>query len=291
MKKKQSGSQGPKNYKNRPLDIDFLTLYQRSRRDPHADSISHWIEAVVSKELEDLSEDQLTDLHISVLQKLEAAIAKKLAAGGGKVAPNSALTRLPLEDAIKGFLRSADGPRKPSQVCKGLKDADYPFVGADPQLAVRTAFLRLAATDKNFVYVGSGKWTLESNYTAAKFKNIKDKYAGRGGRSSEEHGNKTRDGMRAKGKLTGRKPKFGPEHIAEFRRLVDNKILKPVPALKKVGISYAYYHHYKKQIYAWKSGDPWPPTRYDKTALSGVSGDQLRAMGVIPLHSKLVGEK
>ena len=233
-----------------------------------------------------LSDDQLIDLRISVLQKLDATIAEKLerAKGkGGTVAPNAVLARLPLDDAIVAFLRAAKEPKKVSQMCSTLIEAKFPFASEDPATAVKTSVRRLAASNLDIVYVGSGKWTLESLHTPAKLKKLKDKNAGRGGNSTEEHARRTRDGMIKKGLKFGRKPKFGPDDIAKFRHLVDNKIKRPMAALKEVGISTPYYYDYRDAIYAWKPGDPWPP-------LHGMTPNEMRASGIIPLHAKVIGE-
>ena len=87
--------------------------------------------------------------------------------------------------------------------------------------------------------------------------------------------------MLAKGLKFGRKPKFGPDHIARFRELVDNKAMRPMAALKEVGISTPYYYEYKDAIYAWKNGDPWPPPK-------GESPEKPPEGGILPFP-RLVG--
>lgn len=170
-------------------------------------------------------------------------------------------------------------------------EAGHEFAGTDPMIVVKSAFQKLASSNNDLLYIGSGKWTLASKYTTAKLKKLKNQYAGRGGRSHEDHAKATREGMIAKGLSFGRKPKFGPDDIAKFRQLVDNKLKRPMAALKEVGISTPYYYHYKDQIYAWKAGDPWPPGKYEENQPRGTSGDELRAMGIIPMHARLIGEK
>jgi hypothetical protein len=94
---------------------------------------------------------------------------------------------------------------------------------------------------------------------------------------------RTKEGMIAKGLKFGRKPKYGPQHIAKFRDLVENQGVRPLAALKQLGISTPYYYAYKDAIFAWKEGDPWPPpggfpSKDNKQPTDGAD--------VIPLHGR-----
>lgn len=203
--------------------------------------------------------------------------------------PDNPLAKLPLIDAIIHYLRIADGPKKPAQICKALIAAGRNFDVENPLVSVGGALRKTALRDSDLAYAGSGGWTLKSKYRTADFNRLFKKRSGRGGRTTEEHARRTKDGMIAKGLKFGRKPKFGPDDIAKFRHLVDNKIMRPMAALKEVGISTPYYYEYKEQIYAWQPGQPWPPPKPGEPL--SATGDELRAMGIIPMHARLIGEK
>jgi hypothetical protein len=282
---------------NRPsLDGLLQLIYLRMERH-RTESDAPLVEMVMAEEIKNLTPEEARLREIEVLERL-ATLYRAVGKGGAlpeaaitATADNAILARLPTQDAIIEFLRTADGPKKPSQACRALVEAAHEFAGADPMAVVKSAFQKLAANNNDMIYIGSGKWTLASKYTAAKLKKLKSEYSGRGGRSTEDHAKRTRDAMVAKGLTFGRKPKFGPDDIAKFRHLVDNKIKRPIAALEEVGISTPYYYHYKEQIYAWKPGDPWPPGKYEDNQPPGVSGDELRAMGIIPLNARMIGEK
>lgn len=192
--------------------------------------------------------------------------------------PDNPLAKLPLNDAIMHYLRIAEGPKKPAQVCKALIAADRNFDVDDPLISVSSALRKMSLQDTDLAYAGAGGWTLKSKYRTADFNRLFKKRSGRGGRSTEEHARRTKEGMLAKGLKFGRKPKFGPDDIAKFRHLVDNKTMRPLAALKQLGISTPYYYQYKEQIYAWKPGDPWPPEPKAPSPDDGAD--------VIPLHGR-----
>lgn len=201
------------------------------------------------------------------------------------------IARLGIEDAVVHVLRTTRDPQKTSQIYKVLLAADYQFLGDDPMHAIQGAIKRLSMkANPDVAYVGGGKWTLSSLYTPAKLKKLREKLSGMGGASSKEHGRRTKEAMLAKGVRFGRRPKFGPDDIKRFRHLVEVENMRPLKALAAAGISTAYYYQYREQILAWKPGEPWPPTT-DESLPRGVSGDELRAMGIIPLHAKIVGEE
>jgi len=277
------------------LDELLILVYQRLARRP-TDSVAQAVDALMADEIKALTPEEAVLREIEVLERLAVlyrarAAGRNISALKEEIQPatsDAVLIRLPLEEAIIAVLRRIKDPQKPSQVCRALIRAGYDFVSGNPSIAVKTAFNSLAPRNDDLVYVGSGKWTLASVHTAAKLKKLKDKYAGRGGHSTEEHARATREGMIAKGLKFGRKPKFGPDDIAKFRQLVDNKIKRPIAALKEVGISTPYYYAYKKEIYAWKPGDPWPPAGGFPR---GTSGDELRQRGVIPFQARTAGEE
>ncbi len=222
-----------------------------------------------------------------VLERL-AAVYHAIAVAGGAVQPMAfqqpaatdiPLNRLPVEDAVVSVLRSAHLPQKTSQICSALLAADYSFVSESAMRAVHGAIKRLSMkANADVVYVGGGKWTLASIHTPAKLQKLKEKLSGRGGRSAEEHGRRTREGMIARRTQFGRRPKFGKDHIAKFRQLVEGG-MRPLKALDEVGMSTAYYYQYKDEIYAWKEGEPWPPPpKETKAAEAGAD--------VIPLRGR-----
>jgi hypothetical protein len=190
------------------------------------------------------------------------------------------LARLGIEDAVTYVLRSVRDPQKTSQIYSTLLAADYPFISENPMHAIQGAVKRLSMkANPDVAYVGGGKWTLTSNYSPTKLQKLKERLSGRGGRSRDEHGQRTKEGMIAKGARFGRHPKFRQDHIAKFRQLVEVEKMRPLKALQEVGISTAYYYQYKEQIYAWKQGDPWPPTQKEPTPPDS-------GADVIPLHGR-----
>ena len=230
-----------------------------------------------------------------VLERL-AVVYRCIAVAGGATEPKGhkvsghpaadvPLTRLSIEDAVVSILRSAQVPQKSSQVCSALLAADYQFISEDPIHATHGAIKRLSMrANPDVVYVAGGKWTLASNHTPAKLQKFKEKLSGRGGRSSEEHGKRTKEGMLARNARFGRYPKFGPDDIAKFRRLVEHEKMRPLKALEEAGISTAYYYAYKDAIYAWKPGDSWPPA-------GGFPRKDGDGSVVVPLHGRTTTDK
>lgn len=248
---------------------------------------------IMADEVKALTPEEACLREIEVLERLAAlyrSVGKRVPIASAEVvapADNAVLARLPTQEAIIEFLRAANGPKKPSQACRALVDAGHEFAGSDPMIVVKSAFQKLAANNTDLFYVGSGKWTVASKYSSAKLKKLKSEHSGRGGRSTDEHAKRTKDAMVAKGLSFGRKPKFGPDHIAQFRHLVENMKMRPLRALEQVGISTPYYYAYKDAIYAWKPGDPWPPPG----GFPRGSRDEAHETSVIPLHPHLAGEK
>ncbi|MDE2096838.1 MAG: hypothetical protein KGL39_06285 [Patescibacteria group bacterium] len=259
------------------------------------DSVAECVDFIMAKSLKDLTREEALRKEAEVLERL-AEIYRALGRGEDVVLPalgapeasqgetsDNPLAKLPLIDAIMLYLLQADGPKKPAQICKALIAAGRDFDVDNPLTSVGSALRKTSLRDSDLAYAGSGGWTLKSKYRTADFNRLFKKRSGRGGKSTAEHAQRTKEGMIAKGIKFGRKPKFGPDDIAKFRDLVENQNVRPMAALKEVGISTPYYYEYKDAIYAWQPGEPWPPPK-------GVSGDQLRAMGIIPMHARVVGE-
>jgi hypothetical protein len=275
-------------YKNRPeLDAIAIVIYRRIEG-PQRESVSQAVDTIMADELKGLSREDALRTEAEVLERL-AIIYRALGSGEeprfagvessqtGEL-PDNPLAKLPLIDAIIHYLRLADGPKKPAQITKALIAAGRDFDVENPLISVTGALRKAVLRDSDLAYAGSGGWTLKSKYRTADFNRLFKKRSGRGGKSTEEHARRTKEGMIAKGLKFGRKPKFGPTDIAKFRELVDNKRMRPIAALKEVGISTPYYYQYKAQIYAWKPGDPWPPE--PKAPLPDDGAD------VIPLHGR-----
>jgi hypothetical protein len=293
---------GRKTYQIRPPIAKFITAYYNRRSRHPADSVTEVVAAVMAKEL---TPEEAEELMIDALRRRDEVLSEyisRLAKRAGKnpvakdlteSATNRALQRLPLTDACIEYLRLTNGPKKPANVCKGLLAAGRDFSNENPRIAVASAMRKGALTHDDLVYVGSGEWTLKSKYTPSELKKLVNQKSGRGGRSPEEHARKTKEGMIAAGLTFGRKPKFGPDDIAKFRKLVPTEVdgkknRNVIAALGEVGISTPYYYAYKDEIYAWKPGEPWPPPGGFP---QGVSGDELRRLGVIPMPARLIGEK
>ena len=276
---------------NRPGLDEFLTLVYRRISEHPGELLAISVDTIMASETKAITPQEALRKEAEVLERL-ASVYHAMAVAGGVVESPSAgepivtdipLNRLPVEDAVTSVLRSANLPQKTSQICSALLAANYSFVSESAMRAVHGAIKRLSMrAGADVVYVGGGKWTLASIHTPAKLQKLKEKYSGRGGRSVEEHGRRTREGMIARRTQFGRRPKFGQDHIAKFRQLVEGG-MRPLKALEEVGISTAYYYQYKEQIYAWKTGDSWPPP-LKKTPPAETGAD------VIPLRGRTAGD-
>lgn len=275
---------------NRPsLDELLILVYRRISEHPD-ESLADSVENVMAEETKAITPQEALRKEAEALERLAAVYHAIAVAGGAAVASQAVgepagtgipLNRLPVEDAVVSVLRSARLPQKTSQICSVLLAANYSFISESAMRAVAGAIKRLSMkANPDVVYVGSGKWTLASMHTPAKLQKLREKISGRGGRSAEEHGRRTKEGMIARRTQFGRRPKFGPDHIAKFRHLVEVEKMRPLKALDEVGISTAYYYQYKDEIYAWKEGEPWPPPL-----------KVWRGAAVIPLHPKVIGEE
>ena len=87
----------------------------------------------------------------------------------------------------------------------------------------------------------------------------------------------------------GAKPKITAAQIEKFRELFDSGKCSVAACSRQAGMSNAYFYMHREAILKWKKGDPWPLPPQQEMPL-GVSGDELRAMGIIPMHARLIGE-
>jgi hypothetical protein len=138
-------------------------------------------------------------------------------------AVSSGLANLPLTDAILEYLKTCKGPKAPNQIWVALEAAGFETVSETPIDSVVWALKKLAKKNPNVVKVGWGQWDWKSKYTKAKFAKLLAKRAGRGGRSTEEHKNRTLDGMEAarkRGKHIGAPEKMTPEVMDRIEHML-----------------------------------------------------------------------
>jgi len=125
---------------------------------------------------------------------------------------------LPLTDAIIEFLKTTDGPRTSHQIWDTLAEAGCEVLSDNPVRSVRLALKKFKEKNPNDIELfGWGYWDLTKKHSAAKLKKLRTKYAGRGGRTTEEHAEATRVGMRkaiAEGRWRGHN-KLTPEKLIE----------------------------------------------------------------------------
>lgn len=140
---------------------------------------------------------------------------------------------------------------------------------------------------RNDVFKAGNRWGATKNFSHTYIKRITKKHAGMGGRSSEEHGAKTSEGIekrRAKGLRVGAPRRFDAAKVTEFKRLRAQG-MNIGAACEAVGISRPLFHLYRNRIKVWKEGTLWPPpepTR-EELALAELEEAQLH-----PSHLRVV---
>ena len=265
------------------------------------------IERIVSKELENLdglSREQLLDLRITTLQKLDAAIAAKL---GGEVdlasneqpkisPPKLSYAQAPLALAIPQYLATCDGPQTAKQIATALLEAGREFESNRPVHAVRMTLRKLVGTNPDIFHVYWAKWWLKSKCTKTQLEKYLAKNAkfGTGGHTKKEHSKRTATGIqnrRNQGLRWGPAPKATPELIERAKQMMrDGMTLTEtcrqldvaIPTLYQFGIRQRELKEEGKRL---REANP------DNAPKLGMSGDEMRAAGVIPLHAKSVGQE
>jgi hypothetical protein len=281
--------------------------YQSKVRD-RSHSISDWIETVVAKELENLdglSREQLLDLRITALQKLEAAIAARLGIAFDPVIPAQApvksesqrqqiYAQSPLALAIPEYLTTCDSPQTCKQIAAAMLEGGRDFEAARPVHSVRSTLRKMVGTHPDIFHVAWSKWWLKSKCSKSQLDKYQAKNArfGTGGHSKKEHKKRTSEGIRermSKGLRWG-PLKATPELLEQAKEMLRNGVtLTEVCRTLDVATPTLYQYGIRQRALK-KEGKLQKELALTETA-PGVSGDELRARGVIPLHSRVVGEK
>jgi hypothetical protein len=198
-----------------------------------------WIETIVSKEIENLvdglTREQLLDLRIATLQKLDAAIQARLGGGADptpsespKIEQPRQLTyaQAPLAVAIPQYLATCSEPQTAKQIAAALLEAGRDFETTRPVLAVRTALSKMIGVNQDLFHTAWAKWWLKSKCSTKSqlekylSKNIK---FGTGGHSKKEHGKRTAIGIqkrREQGLRWGPPVKATPELLERARQML-----------------------------------------------------------------------
>lgn len=211
---------------------------------------------------------------IAALEEYAAATRQRTGALRISHADEGPFAKLSLPDAAMKQLELG-GPQTAEEIWAALSAGGVVITAKSPVHAVHWSLRRRARKGANVQSVNK-KWSLKPA-----------KKGGMANRNRDDHIEKTKAGIahfKARTGITwGRKRTVTAEHIAKFREAFD-KGASASKAAKYAGISNAYFYMNREDILSWKPGMPWPMPR-------GISGDELRAMGVIPLHAKLIGEE
>jgi hypothetical protein len=196
------------------------------------------IETIVSKEIENLvdglTRDQLLDLRIATLSKLDAAIATKLGEVGPLAGPSEqskpqskklTLAQAPLALAIPQYLAACSEPQTAKQIATALMEAGREFESSRPVHTVRTALAKLIGTNDDVFHATWCKWWLKSKCTKGQLEKFTAKNAkfGTGGHSKKEHGKRTSVGIkrrREQGLHWGPTLKMTPELIERAKSML-----------------------------------------------------------------------
>ena len=207
---------------------------------------------------------------------------------------SSEYARLSLPKAAVKYLERTGQPQTSEEIWDALNAAGVTVTSRRPVHAVDVALKKHAPKNQRLQRV-EGKWS------------IKPLDPAKGGVAKSGlpiHKELTRAGIEhfkaRTGSTWGRKPVVTPAHIEKFRESLDRGETVAASA-RAAGISNSYFYMHREAISAWKKGDPWPPPGGVKneyraaraaaeTEPRGVSGDELRAMGIIPMHARVIGE-
>lgn len=262
----------------------------------------------MGKELENLdglSREQLLDLRIATLHKLDAAIAEKLGVAPDAVSaqaqpksenPKSNLNYVhsPLALAMPEYLSTCDGPRTPKQIANALLEAGRDFETANPAHSVRTALKKMVGTHPDIFHIGWSKWWLKSKCTKAQLDKFLAKNArfGTGGHTKKEHSKRTSDGIRermSKGLPWGPK-KATPELLEQAKEMLRNGVTL-TEVCRTLNVATPTLYQYGIRQRALKQEGKLRKEQSVANQPQGTSPDELRARGIIPLHARVVGEK
>ena len=194
--------------------------------------------------------------------------------------PESEFSDLSLPEAATKHLETVGIPQSPEDIWDALSAAGVTLTARKPVSAVHHA-LKKRMSKNHRLHFADGKWSLLP---------IDLSKGGIADGDIDKHKQLTKDGIahyKARtGAKWGRKPVIKSEQIQKFRELLDSGQYSVSAASRQASMSNAYFYMNREAILAWKKGDPWPPPPQPRS----VSGDELRAMGIIPLHARVIGE-
>ena len=167
---------------------------------------------------------------------------------------------LELTDAIYEYLVMNKQMRSIKEIWAALEEAGVRVLSGHPTRAVSEA-LRKRAHRHNDVFRAGGRWGATKNFSNSYIKRITKRHAGMGGRSAEEHGAKTSEGVerrRAAGLRVGAPRKFDAAMAVKIRRLRAEGV-SIAAVCEEVGISPGLYQIYRNRLKVWQEGTLWPP--------------------------------
>jgi hypothetical protein len=197
------------------------------------DSFSLRIADVMAEKPKQITAEEARLRETAVLERL-AVLYAEIGRGPGAAplpvpskpgldAASSELANLPLTDAVLEYLKTSKGPKTANQIWAALEAAGFETISETPAHSVVWALKKLAKKNSDVIAVGWGQWDLKSKYTRAKLAKILTKRAGRGGRTTAEHIERTKIGMqtaKASGKQIGARRKLTPEIIDRAKVLL-----------------------------------------------------------------------
>ena len=197
-----------------------------------------------------------------------------------------AFAGLELTDAIYEYLAMNKQMRSIKEIWAALEKAGVKVVSGHPTRAVSEA-LRKRVHRRNEVFKAGNRWGATKNFSHTYIKRVTKRHAGMGGRSPEEHGASTSEGIerrRAAGLRVGAPRKFDAAMVARFRRLRAEG-MNIGAACKAVGISRPLFQLYRNRIKVWKEGTLWPPPEPTREELALAELEEAQSQ---PSHLRVV---
>lgn len=207
---------------------------------------------VSNMELADVQDELLraTKEYIDLLKQRKQALTgapAEVATTKTDAAPDDMrLVKWPLTDVMPIVLELSDEPQTAKQIVATLKRVGREFESDNPVRAVRAALKKAMAANPDVYTIGWAKYFLRSKSTR-KTKQVEKAFAktnGTGGRSNEEHGRRTAEGIakRREGVAKwGRAKKLTPERVEEAKEMLRNGVtLREVSRKLNVSIPVMY---------------------------------------------------
>jgi hypothetical protein len=153
------------------------------------------------------------------------------------------------------------------QIWTVLSAANYTLLSDRPEQSVNWALRKRETKVGDVILVGDGKWGMESWYSKARLKELRDSRNNASGRNHVEHVERTKLGIanakRNRLEHWGRRPSITAEQMAKAYYARKNGADSKLAMAKAGGIVYPTFLSYW-QVYEmenWKPGAPFPPER------------------------------